>query len=365
MDESWPEPPINQNDHEPCAHAKNLLKTTKQWKKSAGEGGLPSLERFVLFLDAVSSLATRIKESDTLAELQRISKVMIDNDRKHTDMIVNIQQSINLQAAKATTAAAGQALPGRAKPSSYREALASHVTSSQSSLVSEWLTRAKMNGTVPSNDLSSGSSAATEPSLLMREDLQLLVRGTARTLVDPLRRDEAELVRRINKAIKADVRDLELPDERGPVSSGRVLPSGDVLLQVDSLDQVRQLTQAAAQKDSNWCHVFGENAALKRHAYAVLAREVSCRFNPYQPGGPSEDHRRKHSSPHQRHHQHNAHRMADEQATDGGSAAGIRQARGRVCGRRCGQPGIAIYQLPLNQSISPHFSSFFPHLKKI
>ncbi|KAJ5547522.1 hypothetical protein N7513_004756 [Penicillium frequentans] len=209
---------------------------------------------------------------------------MSDNDRKHTDMIVNIQQSINLQAAKATTAAAGQALPGRARPSSYREALASHVTSSESSLVSEWLTRAKTNGTVPSNDLSSGSSAATGPSLLMREDLQLLVRGTARTLVDPLRRDEAELVRRINKAIKADVKDLELPDERGPVSSGQVLPSGDVLLQVDSLDQVRQLTQAAAQKDSNWCHAFGESAALKRHAYAVLARGVSCRFDPYGPG---------------------------------------------------------------------------------
>ncbi|KAJ5556699.1 hypothetical protein N7494_000614 [Penicillium frequentans] len=65
MDESWPEPPTDQNDHEPRAHAKNLLKTTKQWKKSAGEGGLPSLERFVQFLDAVSSLATRIKESDT------------------------------------------------------------------------------------------------------------------------------------------------------------------------------------------------------------------------------------------------------------------------------------------------------------
>ncbi|KAJ5555904.1 hypothetical protein N7513_003546 [Penicillium frequentans] len=191
---------------------------------------------------------------------------MSDNDRKHTDLIANIQQSINVQAVKATTAA-GQVLPGRARPSSYREALASHVTSSQSSLVSKWLTRAKTNGTVPSNDLSSGSSAATVPSLLMREDLQLFVHGAARTL-----------------AIRADVRDLELPDERGPVSSGRVLPSGDVLLQVDSLGQVRQLTQAAAQKDSNWCHAFGENAALKRHAYAVLARGVSCRFNPYEPG---------------------------------------------------------------------------------
>ncbi|KAJ5903903.1 hypothetical protein N7504_006286 [Penicillium tannophilum] len=69
MDESWPEPPIDQNDHEPRAHAKNLLKTTKQWKKSAGEGGLPSLDRFVQFLDTVSTLTARIKENDTLAEL--------------------------------------------------------------------------------------------------------------------------------------------------------------------------------------------------------------------------------------------------------------------------------------------------------
>ena len=49
-------------------------------------------------------------------------------------------------------------------------------------------------------------------------------------------------MRRVNKAIRADIEDIELPDERGLVSSGRVLLSGDVLLQVDSLDQVRLLT---------------------------------------------------------------------------------------------------------------------------
>lgn len=91
---------------------------------------MPSLERFVQFLEAVSSLATRIKDSDTLAELQRISKLMNDNDRKYTDMITKIQQFINLQAAKATLIAVSQALLGSANPSSYREALVSHVTSS-------------------------------------------------------------------------------------------------------------------------------------------------------------------------------------------------------------------------------------------
>ena len=93
--------------------------------------------------------------------------------------------------------------------------------------VSGWLTSAKTDGTIPYNNSSSGSSTPT--ALLLREDVQLLVRGTARALFNHLRREEAELVRWVNKAIKASAKDLELL-ERGPVSSGRVLPSGDVLI---------------------------------------------------------------------------------------------------------------------------------------
>ena len=113
-----------------------------------------------------------MKDSDMLAELQRITKLMNDNDRKYTNMITKLQHSINLQTAKTTAVVASQPPgPGRPKTSSSREALVSHVTSSQSSLVSGWLTRAKTDGNIPSNDLSSGSSAAAAPPLLMREDL--------------------------------------------------------------------------------------------------------------------------------------------------------------------------------------------------
>ena len=66
--------PTDQEDHELRTHAKNLLKTTKQWKKATGEGGLPPLGRFILFPEAVTSLATRMRDSDMLVELQRITK---------------------------------------------------------------------------------------------------------------------------------------------------------------------------------------------------------------------------------------------------------------------------------------------------
>ena len=75
----------------------------------------------------MTSLATRMKESDLLAELQRIRALLDANDKKHTDMITKQQHTVNIQSAKTATAS-----PSR-HPSSYREALVSHVTSSQSS----------------------------------------------------------------------------------------------------------------------------------------------------------------------------------------------------------------------------------------
>ena len=63
------------------------------------------------------------------------------------------------------------------------------ILSESHSLVSGWLTRAKTNGTIPSNGLNSCSSEPAAPPLRMREHLQLLIR-TTRELVDPLRRGE-------------------------------------------------------------------------------------------------------------------------------------------------------------------------------
>lgn len=108
--------------------------------------------------------------------------------------------------------------------------------------------------------------SSKRPSL--REDLQLIVRGTDRAVVDPLRRDEQEIMKRVNWAIE----EAGGVTRHRRISAGRMLPSGDVLLQADSLEDVERLTKACFAGTSNWCQVFGEDAMLKRHTYSVDAR---------------------------------------------------------------------------------------------
>lgn len=262
-------------DHEPPelrAHAASLLKTTQQWKQVADGGGLPPPEQFSRFLNAVTSLATRMRESEVFTELQRIRATLGEQDQKHTQMMQKMQHDIDRQASMATTTTSGRR---GGPPSSYRDAVLSGHASPQPSLVSGWLARAQTNGTVPSNGISSPSSSAPAPVLPLREDLQIIVRGTDRTAVDPLRRDEQELVKRVNRTIQ-DLKDRMVSHRR--ISTGKVLPSGDVLLQADCLEDAERLT-----KNSGWCHVFGDKAGLKKPGYAVVMHGVPRRFDPYQP----------------------------------------------------------------------------------
>ncbi|KAJ5094938.1 hypothetical protein N7532_007229 [Penicillium argentinense] len=187
-------------------------------------------------------------------------------------MMQKMQHDIEHQASRATAAGSGR---HNSHPTSYRDAaLAGHV-SSPSSLVSRWLAKAQTNGTDPSSGSSSTGSNMPTPVLPLREDLQIIVRSTDRTAVDPLRRDEQELVKRVNRAIQ-DLTDSTVPCRR--ISAGKVLPSGDVLLQADRLEDVECLT-----RNSRWCRIFGEHAGLKKPAYAVVMHGVPCSFDPCQP----------------------------------------------------------------------------------
>ncbi|KAJ5253205.1 hypothetical protein N7489_003615 [Penicillium chrysogenum] len=181
------------------------------------------------------SLTTKMRDSEMLQELGRIRALLTERDRKHSDMISRMQHTIEVQAAKtAATTKSDNPLP-IPRPTSYRDALASHVTT-QTSMVSGWMSRTQTNGnSVPSNDLSSNSSAPAP--VMMREHLQLTVRGTDRAIVDPLRRREDELVKRLNRSINDVAREL-----------GNTEPS--------------------------------ENAARKRQTYTVVAHGVTCRFSP-------------------------------------------------------------------------------------
>ncbi|KAJ6141699.1 hypothetical protein N7497_010798 [Penicillium chrysogenum] len=121
---------------------------------------------------------------------------------------------------------------------------------------------------------------------MMREHLQLTVRGTDRTIVDPLRRREDELVKRLNRSINDVARELENaePSTRlldRVVSAARVLPSGDVLVRVDDIKDYEGLIKVApAGSSDTWCQVLGGNAGRKRQTYAVVVHGVTCRFSP-------------------------------------------------------------------------------------
>ncbi|KGO73013.1 reverse transcriptase [Penicillium italicum] len=86
----------------------------------------------------------------------------------------------------------------------------------------------------------------------MREHLQLTVRGTDRAIVDPLRRRQDVLVKQLNRSTNDVARELESaePSTRlldRVVSAARVLPSDDVLIQVDDICCDMRLVQIKNQ----------------------------------------------------------------------------------------------------------------------
>ena len=94
----------------------------------------------------------------------------------------------------------------------------------------------------------SSNSSAPAPTM-MREHLQLTVRGTDRAIVDPLRRKEDELVKRLSRSVNHVARELENaePSTRLLVSRFRSMSSasGDVLIQVDDIKNYEDLIKAA------------------------------------------------------------------------------------------------------------------------
>ncbi|KAJ6163810.1 hypothetical protein N7497_003789 [Penicillium chrysogenum] len=122
------------------------MKITQQWKAAADEGEIPPHDRFLEFLDAVTSLTTRMRDSQMLQEVRRIRTLLSEHDRKHSDMISKTQHTIEIQATKTPATTTPVNTFPILRPTSYRDALANHVTP-QSSLVSGWMSRTQTNGT--------------------------------------------------------------------------------------------------------------------------------------------------------------------------------------------------------------------------
>ena len=125
-------------------------------------------------------------------------------------------------------------------------------------------------GAAPTNGSPGSLSSAPAPVQVFQEDLELHVLGTDKLIIGPLMRKPEDIVGLANRGIRDSSAQLI---RHRQVSYGRVLPSGDVILGVNSLEDAEQLTRA-----SDWVKVFGERARLRKQTYGVVMHGVDVAF---------------------------------------------------------------------------------------
>ncbi|ODM16198.1 hypothetical protein SI65_08197 [Aspergillus cristatus] len=272
----WPDHSYNHKDHDQCAHAAAILTETAELKQIADRTqGLPPRDLFIQFMSSVKDLAAKVRDrqSNNGSEdhngqkeaLQQIQNML----SKQTEEIRTLQHS--MQPPKVTNSPPSYTPSGHAK--SYRNAaLASHLTSTKSSLVSGWM-QGNTNGSVGTNGTLSTSPSSPATPFPLKTDLEIHIRSTDRQIVDPLRHQkEARVVERANHAIRESNNNIIA---HRSVSTGRILPSGDIILRAESLEDVEQLARAA----KDWCCAFGDNATIKRRTYRVVMNGVNCHLD--------------------------------------------------------------------------------------
>jgi hypothetical protein len=251
------------------AHATDFIKKTSAIEAIAKEAETaPPYELFHQIVEAATALALRIKKEPSIAhltqELQAIRTTLENQETNQKETVKTLNnlgnQSTRLVAALSPTHSTTGRLPWATVASS------SHVTSS-SSWVSGWQRRVPSNlSAVASNVLSSNSNSSL-PAAFSPADLQIHIRGTTASVVNPLRRHEAEVVKRANMAIN-DLKDRVIAHRK--IASGRILPSGDVILEADSPQDVEELV-----RKPEWCQTFGEHATIRKRTYGVIMHDVS------------------------------------------------------------------------------------------
>ena len=269
----WPDHSYNHQGHNQCAHAAAILSETVELKQIADRTrGVPPRDLFLRFMSSVEDLATKVRDredqsgqTEVLQQLHHIQNTL----NKQTEEMKSLQQP--LQSSKVTNSPPASNPSSQAK--SYRDAaLASHLTSTKSSLVSGWM-QGNTNGSIGTNTTSSTSPSSPATPFPLKEDLEIHIRGTDHQIIDPLRHQkEARVVERANRAIKES--DNAIIAHR-KVSTGRILPSGDIILRAEGLEDVEQLARAA----KDWCLTFGDKATIKRRTYRVVMNGVNCQLN--------------------------------------------------------------------------------------
>jgi hypothetical protein len=257
----WPELEFN-IDPNIRAHADNFLKNASQVETIAKEKqSSPPLDLFLRLINSVCMLAKSVKKEPLVTkELQEIRSTL-DTQGKDVQNILKTLNSLENQSTRMVASVCPPRPQGTsASAKTLPRALWSHVTSPTSSPV---------NGTISSNESTPNAPA----TLLSPKDLEIHLRGTNTTIVDPLRGQEAKVIQRANQAIK-DTSDPSIQHRK--FSSGRVLPSGDILLQADGVEDVDQLI-----RKPQWSKSFGENTIIKKRTWGVIMYGVDCsKINP-------------------------------------------------------------------------------------
>jgi hypothetical protein len=259
----WPELEFNV-DPNIRAHADSFLKNASEVEAVAKEKQTsPPHDLFLRLIHSACMLAKSVKKEPSVTkELQEV-RALLNTQGEGVQSILKTLNSLENQSSRVVATVCAPRPQGAASAKTLPRTLWSHVTSPSSSPI---------NGPLSSNENPSTSSAPAAV-LLSPKDLEIHLRGTHATIVDPLRGQEARLIQRANQAIK-DTTDPTIQQRK--FSSGRVLPSGDILLQADSVEDVDHLI-----RKSQWCKSFGDSTFIKKRTWGVIMYGVDCnKINP-------------------------------------------------------------------------------------
>ena len=235
----WPDHSYNHKAHDESAHAAAILTETAELKQIADRTqGLPPRDLFIRFMSSVEALAAKVRDCGSTngskdhngqkEVLQQIQSML----NKQTEEMKALQHSTQIP--KVINSPSASTPSGHAK--SYQDAaLASHLTSTKSSLVSGWM-QGHTHGSIGTNETPSTSPSSPATPFPLKTDLEIHIRSTDRQIIDPLRHQkEARVVERANRAIKESNNSIIA---HRSVSTGRILPSGDIILRAESLEDV-------------------------------------------------------------------------------------------------------------------------------
>ena len=194
----WPDHSYNHKDHNQCTHAAAILTETAQLNQIADQTqGLPPRDLFIQFMSSVDDLTAKVRDcqsnngsedyngqKDALQQIQNMLK-------KQTEEIKTLQHST--QTPKVIYSPPTYTPSGHVK--SYQNAaLASHLTSTKSSLILGWM-QDNTNRPVNINGTLSTSPSSPATPFPLKTDLEIHIQNTDRQIVDPLRHQkEARIV---------------------------------------------------------------------------------------------------------------------------------------------------------------------------